>query len=145
MSAADKIVDAETLLGMLHPFRGPAPEAVGVAAEALAALAVGLALGAALVALRGRRRAADPLAAARAGPPEARLTAALAALRAAARPRPGEDWAAAADRRTRGGFSRAPTLAAARDALYRGGPLPDPDRALAEARRLLRRLRRARP
>jgi hypothetical protein len=136
--------DPDALMALLHPFRGPLAEPWGLAAEALAALALGLALGAAVAALRRGRARPDPFAAALAGGPESRLAATLSVLRAAARPRAGEDWAAAADRRTRGAFSRAAALSAARAALYGRGPLPDPDAALAEARAVLRRMRRSR-
>jgi len=90
-------MDAADLLARLHPIRLPAATVAGLAAEALAALALGLALAALVLRLVARRApsrreaAMAALQAARALPPQARLAAQIALLRDAA---PGGDWAA---------------------------------------------------
>jgi len=112
-------MDAADLLARLHPIRLPAATVAGLAAEALAALALGLALAALVLRLVARRapsRRAAALAAlqaARALPPQARLAAQIALLRDAA---PGGDWAA-----TLGAAQAAPLRAA----LYCATPPPD--------------------
>ena len=112
-------MDAADLLARLHPIRLPAATVAGLAAEALAALALGLALAALVLRLVARRApsrreaALAALQAARALPPQARLAAQIALLRDAA---PGGDWAA-----TLGAAQAAPLRAA----LYCAAPPPD--------------------